>query len=276
MGKTFDHIPESEIKWIRKQEAFWVATAPLSGNGHVNLSPKGLRGTFFVEGPNLVWYEDLSGSGCETVAHLRENGRITILFNALDGPPQLVRLYGKGTVHELGSSEYNARIPASKRKPGSRAIILVEVHRVGTSCGFGVPFYKFDGHRTALYRWSGQLEKNDGNFESQRHEDGAVCENGMRGWWSAENRHSIDGLPAFESVPDTRLPLSGVMPDSPEEGYRIRPTKSPKTQELNTTTTSRFSFTDGNVKLVYGLVVGFMASFVISDVFTFARGLAKV
>lgn len=115
MGKFFDEIPEFLFPWIKQQEAFWVATAPLNPDGHINVSPKGIRGCFHVVNANKVWYQDLSGSGesrllfagilavvanvligIETISHIRENGRITILLNAFEGPPRIVRLFGKG------------------------------------------------------------------------------------------------------------------------------------------------------------------------------------
>ncbi|KAJ2971623.1 hypothetical protein NUW54_g12463 [Trametes sanguinea] len=89
MGKFYESIPDFLITWLEKQEVFWVATAPLSPEGHVNISPKGIRGSFRVGSPNRVWYQDLTGSGAETIAHIRENGRITLCFNAFEGPPRI-------------------------------------------------------------------------------------------------------------------------------------------------------------------------------------------
>ncbi|KAH8116295.1 hypothetical protein DFH11DRAFT_1579793 [Phellopilus nigrolimitatus] len=278
MGKTYDHIPDKSIQWIKKQEVFWVATAPLSANGHINISPKGLRGSFYVEGPNKVWYNDLTGSGCETIAHIRENGRITILFHALEGAPEILRLHGTGVVHEFGSAEYDARVPASKRMPGSRSVIVVDVHRVGTSCGFGVPVYNFVGHRTSLLAWSGQLEKKDNTFESQSHGDDALYQSGLRGYWRSANKTSIDGLPGLESAPETRVPFVGDMP-GPEGAFRGVPSKSGVARDQNlglTNTSEKNIYADGNIKLVYGLVVGFMASFVFRDIFSFAKGPLKL
>lgn len=97
MGSFFETIPENLIAWIQTQHIFWVATAPLSPTGHVNVSPKGISGTFHVVDERTVWYEDVTGSGVETISHLRENGRVTIMFNAFDGPPRIVRLWGTGS-----------------------------------------------------------------------------------------------------------------------------------------------------------------------------------
>ncbi|CAE6371983.1 unnamed protein product [Rhizoctonia solani] len=150
MGKFYDSIPESFIPWINEQHCFWVATAPISVDGHVNVSPKGMTGTFKLLGPNACFYQDLSGSGVETISHLRENGRITIMFSAFKGSPRIVRLWGTGVVHELGSPRYEELIPLSDRLPGSRAAIEVQIHKVGSSCGYSVPFYEYTGERTLL------------------------------------------------------------------------------------------------------------------------------
>ncbi|KIY73312.1 hypothetical protein CYLTODRAFT_365789 [Cylindrobasidium torrendii FP15055 ss-10] len=188
MGKFFDSMPKHVMAQIPQQKMFWVATAPSQG-GHVNLSPKGLEGTFHIIDEHTVWYEDLTGSGNETVSHLRENGRITILFNFFDGPPGLIRLFGKGHAHEFGTQKYNELIPAEKRQPGSRAVIIVDVTKVGTSCGYQVPFYQFVGHRTRLLEWASKKEKAD--IENQG------CKNGMREYWATTNEKSVDGLPGM-------------------------------------------------------------------------------
>ena len=94
----YDTIPPNILKWIEEQQMFWVATAPLSPEAHVNVSPKGVRDSFHYVSPTRVWYQDLTGSGVETISHLRENGRITLMFNAFEGPPRIVRLFGIGTL----------------------------------------------------------------------------------------------------------------------------------------------------------------------------------
>ncbi|KAJ6559280.1 hypothetical protein B0H10DRAFT_2180635 [Mycena sp. CBHHK59/15] len=161
MGKSFDELTPSLSTFILKQAVFWVATAPLTADGHVNLSPKGGEGMFHIVNPRQVWYEDLTGSGIETISHLRENRRITILFNAFEGPPRIVRLYGQGTVFEFGT-------PSTTTTPGSRAVILIDVHRVSTSCGFG--------HRTKMSNLGTMVEV----F-------------GLRQFWTTFNLKSIDG-----------------------------------------------------------------------------------
>jgi len=217
MGKTFDHIPENAMAFIRKQEAFWVATSPLSAEGHINVSPKGLRGSFFIEGPNEVWYEDLTGSGCETIAHVRENGRITVLFNAFQGTPEIVRLYGKGRVHEFGTPEYEARLPLEKRRPGSRAAIVIDVHRVATSCGWGIPIYEFKGHRRLLVQFAKQLEKKDVKAqEDQAANGGGPVEPppvSIKWYWREMGSKSIDGLPSLQEGHRSQVPIQYTVPE---------------------------------------------------------------
>ncbi|KAF9020884.1 hypothetical protein BDZ89DRAFT_1093623 [Hymenopellis radicata] len=188
MGKFFDTIPDFVVRQIEKQHMFWVATAPLSAEGHVNVSSKGLEGTFHVVDERTVWYEDLTGSGNETISHLREpgNGRITVFFNAL---------FGKGVVHEYGSPEYEELLPPEKRQPGSRSVIKVDVHKVGTSCGYAVPYYNFVGHRTRLLEFCERLEQ----VENAEDENGNGKGVGLRQYWIKNNLQSIDGLPGMVS-----------------------------------------------------------------------------
>ncbi|PFH51589.1 hypothetical protein AMATHDRAFT_2868 [Amanita thiersii Skay4041] len=193
MGKLYDEIPEELVPWMRAQKVFFVATAPLAAGGHVNLSPKGNYGQ-----ERQVWYEDLSGSGVETIAHLRENGRITIMFTAFEGAPRIVRLFGRGSVHEYGSTAYERLVgEASKRQrqPGSRAVIMVDVYQVGTSCGWSVPLYSFERHRSGLNRWAAKRENADEKAETA----GEWCaEKGMKEYWISHNRSSLDGIPAMK------------------------------------------------------------------------------
>lgn len=157
MGQFYEKIPTFLIKWILDQKIFWVATATLSQKGHINISPKG--GQYFgVLNPTTFWYLDLSGSGVETISHLRQEGndRITILLNAFEGQPQIVRLWGKGEVLEYGSDKFKAFVEENKVNAiaGSRAIIIVHIHQVSTSCGFSVPYYDFKAFRTTLNDFS--------------------------------------------------------------------------------------------------------------------------
>ncbi|KAI5886402.1 uncharacterized protein SCHCODRAFT_02641639 [Schizophyllum commune H4-8] len=199
MGIFYEEMPDWLMAWIVKQHLFFVATAPKEG--HVNMSPKGVNGTFHVVDSRSVWYEDMSGSGVETIAHLRDtNGRITIMFVAFDRPPRVVRLYGTGTVHEYGTPEYDKYIPAGKRHPGSRAVIEVDIHKVGASCGYGVPFYNYAGPRTLL-------ERKTAKFEADIKPDG---DNFMRKYWREHLTKSIDGLPALQVAPSTTNTLVNV------------------------------------------------------------------
>ncbi|MBI5432478.1 MAG: pyridoxamine 5'-phosphate oxidase family protein [Planctomycetes bacterium] len=149
MGKTYDQLDPTVAEFLLAQHVFFVATAPLAADGHVNLSPKGLD-SFRVLGPRAVAYLDLVGSGVETIAHARENGRITLLFCAFEGPPRIVRLYGRASIVEAsdaGFSELAERFPPI---PGARAIVRIELQRIADSCGYGVPRFRFEGERTHL------------------------------------------------------------------------------------------------------------------------------
>ena len=163
MGQFFETIPESLLRWVLDQKIFWVATAPLSAAGHVNVSPKG--GMYFgVLDAVTFWYMDLSGSGNETVSHLYEpgNGRITVMFAAFDGAPRIVRLFGRGRVLENGTPAFASFVAehAVAVVPGSRSVIVVDVHQVASSCGFSVPFYDFRDFRTTLNEhWAKRAER---------------------------------------------------------------------------------------------------------------------
>jgi hypothetical protein len=182
MANTYDHIDDRLAGWIARQRMFFVATAPLAAEGHVNLSPKGLD-TFSVLGAHEVCYLDLTGSGVETIAHLRENGRITIMFCAFEGPPRIVRLQGRGRVDVRGTRRYDelaVRFPAHL---GSRSVISVDVERVADSCGFGVPRLRYEGERDALDAWA------------ERKGADAIVD-----YWGEKNLTSIDGLPGLPGL----------------------------------------------------------------------------
>ena len=181
MGKTFDGISPELAAWIAQQALFFVGSAPLAQDGHVNISPKGLD-TLRVLGPRRAAYLDLTGSGAETIAHLRENGRIVLMFCAFSGPPKIVRLHGRGVVVTPASSgwpELKAHFPDHI---GARSIIDVEVTRVSDSCGYGVPTFSQPKERPALQRWA----DNKGP-------------EGLLAYRRQKNTRSIDGLPAFAS-----------------------------------------------------------------------------
>ncbi len=180
MGRTSPDIDDATRRFIQAQHMFFVATAPR--NGHVNLSPKGLD-TFRVLGPRQVAYLDFTGSGVETIAHLRENGRLTIMFCSFDGSPNILRLYGQGRAVEPADPEFGALIARFPPAPGVRSIIVLDVDRVSDSCGFGVPLYEYRGERDQMKAWA---EKKG--------------EAGVREYQGKKNAASIDGLAGLRSV----------------------------------------------------------------------------
>jgi len=230
MVKYYEEIPDFAISWIQEQKIFWVATAPLTPDGHVNVSPKGIfEGSFNIVNPNRVWYEDFTGSGVETIAHLRENGRITVMFSAFDGPPRICRMFGKGTVYEFDTPQYNALISPDKRQPGSRAVIMVDIYQVSTSCGYSIPFYSFEGYRLKLHAWAVQRQNADieaeekvlasGDSDSASPVDPAVPdpENGLRRYWRERNTKSLDGLPGLRSAPQSRTRFLPIDPNTVQD-----------------------------------------------------------
>ncbi|GIE99330.1 pyridoxamine 5'-phosphate oxidase family protein [Paractinoplanes rishiriensis] len=169
--------------FIERQPMFFVATAPTSADGHVNVSPKGMTGTFVVLGEHRVAYLDFHGSGAETIAHLRENGRITLMFCAFQGPPNIVRLHGRGRavpVTHPGYADLLAEFPEPPDAHGARSIIDVDVHRVSDSCGYSVPLMTYEGDRDLLIR--AHERRNDDDLAEYRR---------------VKNGASIDGLPVF-------------------------------------------------------------------------------
>ena len=163
---------------------FFVATAPSGPDAHVNVSPRGLD-TFRVLGRNRVAWLDLTGSGVETVAHLKVDGRITVMFCAFSGSPGIVRLYGRGTVHELGDEGYAGPRPRFPVMPGERAIIDVSVDRVGSSCGFGVPLMDFVGPREELVESAAR--KGEAKMAAYRARRNAKSIDGLSGLDTAQN-----------------------------------------------------------------------------------------
>lgn len=180
MGKEYTEIDERLEAWIERQKLFFVATAPSGDAGYVNCSPKGLD-TLRVLGPRRLAYLDLTGSGVETVAHLRDNGRIVVMLCAFEGPPRILRLHGRGKVTELGEPAFDALAAAFPALPGARAVIEIDVTRIADSCGYGVPRYEYLDERPSLANWANQKG-----------------EDGLDDYRRANNRTSLDGLPGFE------------------------------------------------------------------------------
>jgi hypothetical protein len=153
MAKFYDQISENHQAFIQKQHIFFVSTAPLLSQGHVNLSPKGID-SFRVLSPNRVAYMDLIGSGSETSAHLLENGRIVFMFCAFDGSPNILRLYGQGFAVLPGQPEWESLSPAFTLYPSTRQLIVADISQVQTSCGYGVPLYEYVGERDLHFEWA--------------------------------------------------------------------------------------------------------------------------
>jgi hypothetical protein len=181
MSKRQETINPELADWIAQQRIFFVATAPLSTDGHINVSPKG-GDAFRILGPLEVAYQDYTGSGAETAAHLRENGRVVVMFCAFDGPPKIVRLHGRGMVLTPEHARFDELASNFPANPGTRAVVHISVKRVSTSCGHSVPFLEFRGARETLDQWAA----NKGS-------------KGLSEYRAVKNRSSIDGLPAFES-----------------------------------------------------------------------------
>src|SRR5687767_12699102 len=153
MGKVYAEIDAALQDFIRAQHVFFVATAPLSAAAHINLSPKGLD-TLRVLGPRTVVYLDYIGSGAETIAHLRENGRIVVMLCAFQGPPRILRLYGRGEALEPQDREFNRLRGLFPPEPAGRAIVRISITRIADSCGYGVPLFSFEGDRSQLSDWA--------------------------------------------------------------------------------------------------------------------------
>ncbi len=179
MARTYDQIDARMKTWIDQQKIFFVASAPLSGEGMVNCSPKGLD-TFRVIDSQKVAYLDYTGSGAETLAHLRENGRIVIMMCAFEGRPRIVRFHGHGQAHERGTQFFDQLSGAFEQLDGARCIITVDLNRISDSCGYTVPRYTFQGDRQDFQHW---IERKGPD--------------GVTGYQKKMNRTSLDGLPGM-------------------------------------------------------------------------------
>jgi hypothetical protein len=192
MGKIFDGIDEKLADWIRRQHMYFVGTAPSGDDGHVNVSPKGLIETFRVLGPREVAYLDFVGSGIETIAHLRENARIVVMFCAFEGPPRIVRLHGRGEVAQIGGDRFDELAPRfdlggaiGEVRAGIRSIVRIDVTRIADSCGYVVPLMDYRGERTQMPKWQAA--------QVAKHGETAILA------YSADNNErSIDDLPGVE------------------------------------------------------------------------------
>jgi hypothetical protein len=175
MSKQNNQLSDQQIEFIIRQQLFFCATA-MKG-GRINLSPKGLDCLRIVDPNHVVWL-NLTGSGNETATHLREDGRMTLMFCAFEGEPKILRLYGKATSHLEGSEAWDAHIGRFPLLPGARQIVLMEVELVAASCGFGVPLFDYVGQRDTLLEWA----------EKQG-------DKGVKDFWEKRNKVSLDGTP---------------------------------------------------------------------------------
>ena len=180
-------LTDTHRRFIAKQKMFFVATAPRADDGLINLSPKGLDDTFAVLDERTVAYLDFTGSGVETIAHLRENGRVCLMFCAFEGRANIFRIQGRGEVVMPGDAAFGAlmadHFPAHAQSPGVRSIIRVHAERVADSCGFGVPLMQYLGQRTELTDWA-QKKGPEGVADYQR----------------KKNQQSLDGLPGLAGL----------------------------------------------------------------------------
>ena len=180
MSKILSEIDRDLELWIEQQKMFFVATAPLAAKGHINCSPKGADSFRIIE-PHTVAYQDLTGSGIETIAHIQENSRIVVMFCAFEGAPQIVRLHGLGSPVFANSYEYTKLSKHFLPHRGERAIIKIEVTRIATSCGYSVPLYDYVDRRNVLDKWTEKKTSQELNV-----------------YRAKKNQYSIDGLPGIE------------------------------------------------------------------------------
>ncbi|HEV7585442.1 MAG TPA: pyridoxamine 5'-phosphate oxidase family protein [Solirubrobacteraceae bacterium] len=193
MGKVFDGIDAHLSEWIAAQALFFVASAPAAADGHVNVSPKGPIGTLRVLDERTVAYLDIVGSGAETIAHIRENGRLVIMLCAFSGPPRILRLHGRGEVIPAGDDRFDALAKRCAFEEPSvaaarRAIVVLHVTRVADSCGYGVPLMSLDGERPHANAWA-EKKVRVGGTEA------------LLDYQRTHNSSSLDGLPAVDVGP---------------------------------------------------------------------------
>ncbi|MBL4616117.1 MAG: pyridoxamine 5'-phosphate oxidase family protein [Robiginitomaculum sp.] len=186
MGKLYEELDAKLIEFINKQKVFFVASAPLSGDGHVNVSPKGYDSLVILNSTSVAWL-DMGGSGIETMAHMRENGRMTLMFCAFEGAANILRLYGRAKAVQFDDPEFAsllAKFPAFEK---ARNIFVLQIDRIADSCGWAVPFMDFVSERDQLKRYKDNPQKNL-EFWNNR--------------YRIKNAYSIDGLPGIKSDRD--------------------------------------------------------------------------
>jgi predicted pyridoxine 5'-phosphate oxidase superfamily flavin-nucleotide-binding protein len=198
MAKVFDEITDALQAFIEAQPMFFVGTAPSGDGGHVNVSPKGGRNLFRVTDRHGFAYVDLMGSGIETLAHLRENGRIAVMFCAFEGPPKIVRLHGRGVPVQQGDERFAELLATfdltDEQRRAVRSVIEVQVTRISDSCGFVVPRMRYEGERDQLYRYAGNRLRKEGP-------------DAVRAYVTANNAESIDGLTGLDPLVNGGAPV---------------------------------------------------------------------
>ena len=190
MGKTYEGIDQHWRDWIARQPLFFVGSAPLDGDGHVNVSPKGPIGSFSVLDERTVAYLDVVGSGAETIAHIRENGRVVVMFCAFQGPPRILRLHGRGEVVPAGEPRFDELLAQGDFDEPSieeykRSIVVVHVQRIADSCGYGVPLLSYEGERPHGEKWAAKKLRMGG-------------EEALEDYKRQKNSRSLDGLAALD------------------------------------------------------------------------------
>lgn len=191
MAQVFEAIDDRLRAFIERQPMFFVGTAPSGPGGHVNVSPKGGKGLFGVTGPRGFAYVDLMGSGIETVAHLRENGRIVVMLCSFEGAPKIMRLHGRGRVVQQGDEAFDGLLAtfdvSDEQLPAVRSIVTVQVSRISDSCGFVVPRMAYEGERDQLYRFADNRLRKEGP-------------DAVRAYSTANNAESLDGLAGLDPL----------------------------------------------------------------------------
>lgn len=180
MGKEYQEIDDRIQRWIERQHLFFVSTAPLASDGLINCSPKGLNG-LRVLGRRQIAYADAGGSGIETVAHLKENGRIVIMLCAFDGPPKIFRFYGTGRPVEPHDEGFDALLPMFPDMPTIRNFIVIDVECIRDACGYGVPLYEFKRERDSLANWAAEKSAEE-----------------LLAYRAERNARSLDDLPGLD------------------------------------------------------------------------------
>jgi|GEM_PF-315639 len=222
MGRVYEEIDERLVRFVESQPVFFVATAPLDPAGHLNCSPKGNRDELVVLGPRRVAYLDQTGSGVETIAHLRENGRIVVMFCAFDGPPRIVRLHGHAEAVLVDDVRFAALAERFPRVGvGVRSVVVVDVERVADSCGYGVPLMTFTAHRPTMDDWAERKGPDQ-----------------IRRYWAEENASSLDEL---VGIPEAGTGVGASSPGATSRNHSTTTGVSSSSTQLSSPRRDRIS-----------------------------------